>query len=93
MIKLRLQAFGKGNVGLVFRVRSPREMFLAVLDGVEDAVRLYRVDKGTPVELQSAKHSPTYTEGQWSRIRVETTHGLIRVSTASEQGPWTLHIE
>ncbi|PFH37677.1 F5/8 type C domain-containing protein [Besnoitia besnoiti] len=71
-------AVGSGSVGVAVRMRDPNNLFLFEANKERGYKRLMRIDKGDAIII-AQKDDGGYDEAKWYRLRIEATHGYIRV--------------
>ena len=90
---MRPQAFDKGTVGVAFRMHDPQNTFLVCFNAEENSTQLYRVEDGEPFLLTQTYGVTPYQETAWTRARIETHHGRLKVAVKAEGTTWNPIIE
>ncbi|KFH14020.1 F5/8 type C domain-containing protein [Toxoplasma gondii MAS] len=80
-----LYAVGSGSIGVSFRMRDPNNMFLFEANRERGYKRLIRIDSGDAVII-AQRDDGGYEGGTWYRVRIETTHGYIKVCFGDANG-------
>ncbi|CBZ52611.1 hypothetical protein NCLIV_024000 [Neospora caninum Liverpool] len=80
-----IYAVGSGSVGVSFRMRDPNNMFMFEANKERGYKRLLRIDNGDAIII-AQRFDGGYEDGKWYRVRIETTHGHIKVCFGEGNG-------